>query len=327
LSLDIAVYGAGPARPTGGGGSVALLIGPNAPLHVSSIKQNFFKHSFDFYKPDLTSEYPYVDGPLSIKQYYEALDKCYQGWRIKAKNCSEIQNTHQVLENLDYICFHCPFSKLVQKSFGRLLYNDLITCPDNLLKIIGKENFDSIEKFKNYSKQQSLQDKELERAFVQVSKSLFASKCDASLLIARNVGNMYTPSLYGGLISLISTGKLTGGESIGMFSYGSGVAATFYKINVKQNEQLNNINNCLADLQHRLNQRKQITPAEMELYCSQREMSNKLSADELDSDWTPRGPISDLESGITFLNKIDSKWRRHYQLNSDLNQNYSSMNH
>ena len=65
----------------------------------------------------------------------------------------------------------------------------------------------------------------------------------------------------------------------------------------------------------------------MELYCSQREMSNKLSADELDSDWTPRGPISDLESGITFLNKIDSKWRRHYQLNSDLNQNYSSMNH
>ena len=71
---------------------------------------------------------------------------------------------------------------------------------------------------------------------------------------------MYTPSLYGGLISLISTGKLTGGESIGMFSYGSGVAASFYKINVKQNEQLSNINNCFADLQQRLNQRKQITP-------------------------------------------------------------------
>jgi len=71
---------------------------------------------------------------------------------------------------------------------------------------------------------------------------------------------MYTPSLYGGLISLISTGKLKGGESIGMFSYGSGVAATFYKINVKPNAQLININNCLADLPHRLNQRKQITP-------------------------------------------------------------------
>ena len=53
--LDIAVYAAGPARPTGGAGAVALLVGPNAPLVVSPIRQNFFKHSFDFYKPDLTS--------------------------------------------------------------------------------------------------------------------------------------------------------------------------------------------------------------------------------------------------------------------------------
>ena len=29
---DIAVYAAGPARPSGGAGAVAMLIGPNAPL-------------------------------------------------------------------------------------------------------------------------------------------------------------------------------------------------------------------------------------------------------------------------------------------------------
>ena len=29
---DIAVYATGPARPTGGAGAVAMLVGPNAPL-------------------------------------------------------------------------------------------------------------------------------------------------------------------------------------------------------------------------------------------------------------------------------------------------------
>ncbi|CAG7732444.1 unnamed protein product, partial [Allacma fusca] len=29
---DIAIYAKGPARPTGGAGAVAILIGPNAPL-------------------------------------------------------------------------------------------------------------------------------------------------------------------------------------------------------------------------------------------------------------------------------------------------------
>ena len=44
-----------------------------------------------------TKEYPIVDGPLSIKQYYDALDKCYQGWRIKSKNVSDNSGPgHQV---------------------------------------------------------------------------------------------------------------------------------------------------------------------------------------------------------------------------------------
>lgn len=32
VSGDIAVYAAGPARPAGGAGAIALLIGPDAPL-------------------------------------------------------------------------------------------------------------------------------------------------------------------------------------------------------------------------------------------------------------------------------------------------------
>ena len=32
VAADIAVYASGAARPTGGAGAVAMLIGPNAPL-------------------------------------------------------------------------------------------------------------------------------------------------------------------------------------------------------------------------------------------------------------------------------------------------------
>lgn len=35
-------------------------------------------HTYDFYKPDLLSEYPTVDGRLSVQCYLGALDRCYQ---------------------------------------------------------------------------------------------------------------------------------------------------------------------------------------------------------------------------------------------------------
>lgn len=32
------------------------------------------EHAYDFYKPNLSSEYPTVDGKLSVTCYYRALD-------------------------------------------------------------------------------------------------------------------------------------------------------------------------------------------------------------------------------------------------------------
>lgn len=49
-------------------------------------------HVYDFYKPDLASEYPAVDGKLSIKCYLSALDKCYQGFRLKAQSALDKGN-------------------------------------------------------------------------------------------------------------------------------------------------------------------------------------------------------------------------------------------
>ena len=46
--------------------------------------------------------------------------------------------------------------------------------------------------------------RDVEKAFLAVSKDIFAAKTKPSLLLASQVGNMYTPSLYGGLASLLA---------------------------------------------------------------------------------------------------------------------------
>jgi hydroxymethylglutaryl-CoA synthase len=45
------VYEAGPARPTGGAGIVAMLIGPNAPIVFEpGLRATHMEDVFDFYK-------------------------------------------------------------------------------------------------------------------------------------------------------------------------------------------------------------------------------------------------------------------------------------
>ena len=45
--------------------------------------------------------------------------------------------------------------------------------------------------------------KEIERASMKCSQDIFAAKTKPSINIAQHVGNMYTPSLYGSLVSLL----------------------------------------------------------------------------------------------------------------------------
>ena len=60
------------------------------------------------------SEYPTVDGKLSIECYLKAVEECYK--KIKEK-CQK----KSILGDIDYFCFHSPFYKMVQKAFFKLL--------------------------------------------------------------------------------------------------------------------------------------------------------------------------------------------------------------
>lgn len=87
---------------------------------------------YDFYKPQLQSEYPEVDGPLTITSYVTALDNAYTRFREKysrqrARSVSRgpVKDANvaafNLLDDVDYPVYHSPYGKLVQKAHARLV--------------------------------------------------------------------------------------------------------------------------------------------------------------------------------------------------------------
>ncbi|ETN84532.1 putative hydroxymethylglutaryl-CoA synthase [Necator americanus] len=121
---DIAIYAPGPARATGGAGAIAVLITPDAPLAFDrGLRATHMTSSWDFYKPigKVSSEYPTVDGPVSLQSYMNALDGCYRCYKKKA---SKIYGQDLTLSSFSAAMFHSPFTRMVQKALARLAYSE-----------------------------------------------------------------------------------------------------------------------------------------------------------------------------------------------------------
>lgn len=306
---DIAVYAKGSARPTGGAGAVAMLVGPNAPLVLDrGVRSIHMKHAYDFYKPDLTSEYPIVDGKLSIQCYLSALDNCYRLY------CQKYQRLHPEaktigLNQFDALIFHTPYCKLVQKSLARVSLNDFLLTTDPVkrkqLYPEFHEQYDSIKLEETYF------DRDVEKIFLDYSKATFNQKTKPSLLLANQVGNMYTPSVYSGLVSLLvsadgDVSKLSG-RSVGVFSYGSGLASTMYSISVTNDSaKLKTLLDKLSYVKPLLEQRTKISPEEFTKLMETRAHNSHLT------EFEPSGDVSLLFPGTYYLKYVDGMHRRTY---------------
>jgi len=141
---DIAVYAAGPARPTGGAGAVAMLIGPQAPLVIDrGVRTHYMKNAYDFFKPDFTSEYPSVDGPLSNACYMEAVYNAYALFRKKFSHSNGLRESDISVDLFDGLVFHAPYCKITSKALARLAFNDFKNdpSPDFVGKYKGLEEY------------------------------------------------------------------------------------------------------------------------------------------------------------------------------------------
>ncbi|KAI5300331.1 hypothetical protein KEM56_002536 [Ascosphaera pollenicola] len=328
---DIALYGKGNARPTGGAGCVAMLIGPDAPIVFEpGLRGSYMAHVYDFYKPDLTSEYPYVDGHFSIKCYTEAVDACYKAYNEREKTIAARANGNGSaaaaaaatngtsngtsngngvaakpetrLDKFDHVIFHAPTCKLVAKSYARMLYNDFVADPSNPL-------FAEIPaELRDVGYEASLGDRTIEKAFMALSKKRFAERVQPSIQVPTMCGNMYSASVYGSLVSLISNVRFAGGggaapKRVGVFSYGSGLAASLFSFRV-----VGDVAEMAAkvDLQKRLDGRRVVAPEVYDEMCMMREHAH------LKKDFTPQGAVETLLPNTYYLTKIDGMFRREY---------------
>jgi hydroxymethylglutaryl-CoA synthase len=94
-------------------------------------------NTYDFYKPKLDSEYPEVDGPLSVSTYIAAMDGAYTAFRAKVASAFKALNGHvngdshgktsdpkaifNLRRDVDYPVYHSPYGKQVQKGHARLV--------------------------------------------------------------------------------------------------------------------------------------------------------------------------------------------------------------
>ncbi|KAK2798166.1 hypothetical protein FQN51_007852 [Onygenales sp. PD_10] len=314
---DIALYKKGAARPTGGAGCVAMLIGPDAPVVFEpGLRGSHITHAYDFYKPDLTSEYPYVDGHYSIKCYTQAVDACYKAYnsREKVLEAKTQQNGSAVngngaaapadepktlLDRFDHMVFHAPTCKLVAKSYARLLYNDYIADPAH-------PSFGEVPpELRDLEYEKSLSDKVVEKTFMGLTKKRFNERVQPSIEVPTMCGNMYCASVYGGLVSLLTNASFDPAQPkrIGIFSYGSGLASSMFSLKV-----VGDISNMVEklDLKKRLAARRTVAPEVYDQMCLSREHAH------LKKDFAPTGTVDTIIPGTYYLTKVDDMFRREY---------------
>lgn len=314
VAADIAIYAAGPARPVGGAGAIAFLIGPDAPITFDPAHGTHMVNEWDFYKPDLSSEYPTVDGPRTLITYLGSLDKCYDHYRAKvakfaaggsganaaaASSANGDAHKQVQLDDFDYTILHSPYSKLVQKGFGRFLYNDFLSDPENPKYANIPKEFSGLERL------DTIYNKEVEKAFGALGKEAMQQKLEPTMECVRNVGNMYTASIYGGLASLLSTVPAAElkDKRLLMYSFGSGSAASIFSMRIAGDvsEMATKL-----DLKNRLAARE-VVPCQtyVEALKTREQTHNAVN-------YEPKGSLSDLFPGTFYLEKVDGTFRRTY---------------
>jgi len=265
------------------------------------------RHAYDFYKPKMHSEYPIVDGKLSLESYLQALDAAYLGFcaLMEKKNA---KNRTITLADFDAVLFHSPFCRLVEKSVARISFLDQIRtgfelAPESLKKNFGKI---SLEFSRNLDPELA---KKIEREFLVHSLPIFAEKTERSLKFSRHVGNMYCPSLYAGLCSHLASSDVSNlvGSKIALFSYGSGFAAAMFSIAVNNcPEKLENLVAPLRASMELLKQRRKVSPESFSKALKLREAAYGKAP------YKPVGSTDDLFPGTFYLVSVDEKFRRDY---------------
>ncbi|KAA0159329.1 hypothetical protein FNF31_04917 [Cafeteria roenbergensis] len=316
---DVAVYEAGPARPTGGCGAVAVLVGRDAPIRlVPGVRTSYAEDAYDFYKPSMSSEYPVVNGKDSQVCYMRALDSCYRGFKARSEAAEGQTAPSMLTDSVGSMLFHSPYNKLVQQSLRRLLFNDAVRAIE-----AGQPLPEALEPVREWAEacagqdsaaalEASYTDRALDKALQAVDRSLSAH---ASLVapgetVSQRVGNTYTGAMHANLLGLVcNRGANLRGSKAAAFSYGSGLIATMFGLDFAADATgpftLERIQET-ADVFGALDARTRVPCEQFTSDMLLREAAYGRNS------FTPVSPIEQVPPGAFYLESVDETWRRSY---------------
>lgn len=171
----------------------------------------------------------------------------------------EYQKRYQLtLDDFAAVCFHLPYPKLALKGLKKIM----------------------------------------DKSLPQEKKDLLQKHFDQSILYSQKVGNIYTGSLFLGLLSLLeNTDSLKAGDKIALYSYGSGAVAEFFSGELVEGYEAY----LDKDRLNKLNQRTVLSVVDYE----------KIFFEEVDLDETNSAQFADFENQDYALVEIVDHQRRY----------------
>ena len=296
IASDVAKY---PLRSSGeytqGAGSVALLVKKNPRLlALEQIYGSFTRNENDFFRP-MGCTTAVVNGKHSNQCYLDAMQGAFDSFAAKARRLGTITPGagECVTDFMDHLLFHIPYPRMVEYASAAILRHDWRQSSrrSEIEGELGREpdarEYEDPEKYQNA-------EEDYARRFRGSKHFLeaFEAKVRNTATLSRQVGNIYTGSIYLGLASLLETQKIHAKERLCFGAYGSGCSALVFSAIVQQ--QANSVP--LRGLVKRLEERRQISLSDYE----------RLHEGKLEKSVV-------MPSGEFALARIDHQGYRHYE--------------
>jgi len=181
IAADIAKYDIDTSgEATQGCGAVAMLVTDNPRIIAIEPGSGYYTDDvMDFWRPNHRTT-ALVDGKYSTKVYLNSLKQAWEHFS---------EQTDRSFKDIDYFCYHIPFTKMAEKAHRTLA----------------------------------------KKAGVKLTQEEFDNQTLPSQLYNRVIGNSYSASLFVGFISLLDNlTENIEGKRVSFFSYGSGCVAEFF---------------------------------------------------------------------------------------------------
>jgi len=242
---DIAKYDLGSSgEVTQGAGAIAMLLNDNPRLLAfdPKVTSTSIKNEYDFYRP-FGKETPIVHGQYSNLLYLIQVKNALADYKEKILKTGlvTLKNDETILDHIDYLNMHLPYSNMGKKALAYLVRHEWRTLPrwKDIIAEIGME--EPVPKDPRGTIESVLadaefmaKDHEFTKLFTKTEKyaEVYESKLASSLIASKMVGNLYTASLYLGFRSSLEfeyqKGVDLNGKRIGFGSYGSGASAMVF---------------------------------------------------------------------------------------------------